>query len=84
MLENPDYWTRWFQLSDRFGDYGLCGFVVVKKDANIWELQAFVMSCRAMGRGLEVYMLTQCCVPLIQLAARSCESHTKKLLKTSR
>lgn len=65
-LENTAYWTRWFQLSDRFGDYGLCGSVVVKKSASIWELEAFVMSCRAMGRSLELYMLNA-----VMQAARS-------------
>jgi FkbH-like protein len=57
LFENSTYWTRWFQLSDRFGDYGLCGSVVIKKTTSIWELEAFVMSCRAMGRGLELLML---------------------------
>ena len=57
MLENADYWMRWFQLSDRFGDYGLCACVVIKQTASCWELEAFVMSCRAMGRGLELYIL---------------------------
>ena len=56
MLENADYWMRWFELGDRFGDYGLCACVVIKQTASCWELEAFVMSCRAMGRGLELYM----------------------------
>ena len=57
MLENADYWMRWFQLSDRFGDYGLCACVVVKQTACCWELEALVMSCRAMGRSLELHMM---------------------------
>ena len=57
MLENAGYWTRWFELGDRFGDYGLCACVVVKQTSSCWELEAFVMSCRAMGRGLELHMM---------------------------
>jgi len=41
--------------SDRFGDYGLVGVAIVQNGtlADAMELDTFLMSCRALGRGIE-------------------------------
>lgn len=39
--------------ADRFGDYGLIGFIAFKRENKKLELFDFVFSCRAMLRGLE-------------------------------
>ena len=49
-----------FRVSDKFGDYGLVGIgsVSVNSAARTASIQDFVLSCRAMGRGVEEAMLS--------------------------
>jgi FkbH-like protein len=45
---------------DRFGDYGLIGACVLAADAadsSVCRLDTFIMSCRALGRGIEEAVL---------------------------
>jgi FkbH-like protein len=48
-------WT--FVISDRFGDYGLCGIASVEEADTRMTLQDFLLSCRVLGRGVEETML---------------------------
>jgi FkbH-like protein len=43
--------------SDRFGDYGLVGVLLVKQEADELLVDTFLLSCRALGRGVEHRML---------------------------
>ena len=38
---------------DRFGDYGKCGVVSVSPRRDIWNVDLFALSCRALGRNVE-------------------------------
>jgi FkbH-like protein len=49
--EGHQVWT--FRVKDRFGDYGLCGIASVAFDGLQARLVDFLLSCRAMGRGVE-------------------------------
>jgi FkbH-like protein len=40
-------------LKDRFGDYGLVGVAILKQENRCLFLDTFLMSCRALGRGVE-------------------------------
>jgi FkbH-like protein len=40
-------------LRDRFGDLGLVGAAMVHTQPDAWELDTFLMSCRALGRRVE-------------------------------
>jgi len=44
-------------VSDRFGDYGLVGLVILAVDASRLVVDTFLLSCRALGRGVEQAML---------------------------
>lgn len=55
MAASPEWWCRWFRLSDRFGDHGLIGLVFARKDA-VWRIDTFLMSCRVLGRRMEDFM----------------------------
>ena len=44
-------------VSDRFGDYGLVGVVIWKFEKEILTVETFLLSCRALGRGVEHRML---------------------------
>jgi len=44
------------EVSDRFGDYGLVGISILSPDPvhrDLFELDTFLLSCRALGRGVE-------------------------------
>jgi FkbH-like protein len=43
------------QTSDKFGDNGITGVFVVRKspDSSEWNIEAFLLSCRVMGRRIE-------------------------------
>jgi FkbH-like protein len=46
-------------VSDRFGSYGLVGAVIFHPRDGCIELDSFLLSCRALGRGVEHRMLAQ-------------------------
>jgi len=45
------------EVSDRFGDYGLVGAVVFNVEAQVLNVDTFLLSCRALGRNVEDTML---------------------------
>ncbi|TVX93560.1 HAD-IIIC family phosphatase [Paenibacillus agilis] len=58
MTEDENYWIRCFKLSDRFGDYGYIGFLIVHiKNCQHLHVDGFYLSCRAFGRNVEHYMV---------------------------
>lgn len=44
-------------VSDRFGDYGLVGVMVAAPAGDAFEIDTMLLSCRALGRGVEHRML---------------------------
>ena len=47
------------RVSDRYGEYGLtCVGAVSRRDAVVWDLDIFLMSCRVLGRGVETSFLS--------------------------
>ncbi|MGV8124537.1 MAG: alpha/beta fold hydrolase [Candidatus Xenobiia bacterium LiM19] len=48
---------RYISVSDRFGDYGIVGLFTGTLHKDTLTVNAFVMSCRAMSRGVEYKML---------------------------
>ncbi len=48
-------WT--FQVSDKFGDYGLTGILSLRLADGVGEIVDFILSCRVMGRKIEQAML---------------------------
>jgi FkbH-like protein len=45
------------QVKDRFGDYGVVGLMIVKERSDALAVDTFLLSCRALGRGVEHLML---------------------------
>ncbi|MEM8953162.1 MAG: amino acid adenylation domain-containing protein [Verrucomicrobiota bacterium] len=43
--------------SDRFGDYGLVGVMIYRPVGDVLEVDTFLLSCRALGKGVERAML---------------------------
>jgi FkbH-like protein len=46
-------------VKDRFGDYGLVGVIVFGMSSRSLRVETFLLSCRAMGRGVEQRMLAR-------------------------
>jgi FkbH-like protein len=55
-LANSDDWRLYgMRVTDKFGEYGLTGVVVVEisPDRRRWTIDSLMMSCRVLGRGVE-------------------------------
>ena len=46
-------------VKDRFGDYGLVGAMIFAEGRGALEVDTFLLSCRALGRGVEHRMLAE-------------------------
>jgi amino acid adenylation domain-containing protein/FkbH-like protein len=67
------------EVKDRFGDFGLVGLLIVRAEANRLSIDTFLLSCRALGKGVEHRMLAY----LGELAAsRGCEWVDINLIRT--
>ncbi|MET9831163.1 SDR family NAD(P)-dependent oxidoreductase [Streptomyces sp. NPDC006385] len=53
--ERGEVWTA--AARDRFGDYGQIGLLAVRRDGDRLDVLAWLMSCRALGRGVEERLL---------------------------
>ena len=57
LLEEPRSFGAAFTLSDRFGDHGLISVLLCRSpEPSCWEIHAWVMSCRVLGRGMERFV----------------------------
>ncbi len=52
-------WNRIFRVRDRFGDYGLVGLILAHQEGQQLVIDNFLLSCRALGRGVEEKMLAE-------------------------
>lgn len=60
-------------VSDRFGSYGLVGLVLFSEQPAAIRIESFLLSCRALGRGVEYKMLAH--------AAETAESRSKQTVE---
>jgi FkbH-like protein len=47
------------QVSDKFGDEGIVGAAIVRKERRAWILDSFLLSCRVIGRKVETAFLAR-------------------------
>ncbi len=47
------------QVLDKFGDNGITGVYIVKKNEDSWLIDTFLLSCRIIGRGVEHAILSE-------------------------
>lgn len=57
--EAPNHGAFVVQAKDRFGDYGLIGLAMYQTQASHLTVDSFLLSCRALGRGIESKMLAR-------------------------
>jgi FkbH-like protein len=53
LLKSPDYSLYVLRLSDKLGESGITGLVIVKKGKQTWEVENLLLSCRIIGRTVE-------------------------------
>lgn len=57
---DPNTLVMGMNIKDRFGEYGLVGVAIIKKEDNVtWDIDSFMMSCRVLGRGAETSFLNK-------------------------
>jgi FkbH-like protein len=54
MAEDDAHLVASFAVRDRFGDEGIIGATWVDRGAERWDVRNFVLSCRVLGRGVEI------------------------------
>ena len=59
LSNNANFSVGCAQVLDKFGDNGITGVYIVKKNPNFWFIDTFLLSCRIMGRGIENAILSQ-------------------------
>lgn len=59
LADDPSVALGLVDVSDAFGDYGTVGAFIVRQRDGEAALDTFVLSCRAMGRGVEDAMLAE-------------------------
>jgi FkbH-like protein len=66
MSADPEWFTATVTVRDRFGDNGIVGLVLARRDGVALDVDTFLLSCRVIGRTVETAMLALLC----QAAAR--------------
>jgi FkbH-like protein len=55
----PDVFTLQIRLADRFGDNGMICVVICRRASDIWNIDTWLMSCRVLGRRVELATLQE-------------------------
>lgn len=66
MMNADRWWFRGFRLADRFTDYGLIAVLLCERQEAAWRIDSWLLSCRAIGRGVEKFMFNR----LLEAAGR--------------
>ena len=73
--EDSNYFTRQIRLTDALGDNGMISVIICKKNAAIWEIDTWLMSCRVLGRRVEE-------AALLDMVSNAKKSYATKLVGT--
>lgn len=52
-IESSDHQVFAFDAKDRFGQFGVTGVAIIKRDQHVAHIDSLLMSCRVLGRNLE-------------------------------
>lgn len=59
--EDPAWSVDTIAVSDTFGDNGIVGVVMARRDGEVVDIDTFLLSCRVIGRTVETAMLAHLC-----------------------
>ncbi len=74
MLADPDVASGYVVASDRYGDYGICGFYAVHRPSG--TLVDFLFSCRVLGMGVERWLYDHLGRPGLEPVGEVVTAHT--------
>ena len=57
LLQDGRFEIHSAEVSDRFGEYGLTGLLIVERREDVYRVDTFLLSCRVLGRGVEHRLL---------------------------
>src|SRR5262249_9407776 len=57
-MNSPQHDVLWVRVSDKLGDLGIVGVCILAYSSGLASIDTFLMSCRALGRGVEQKFLT--------------------------
>jgi FkbH-like protein len=77
----PDITVLYMKLRDRVSELGIVGVAILKYQGDSAELDTFLLSCRAIGRGAEEYLLARC---IESARAKECKRLVGHYLPTNR
>ena len=66
LMHDPLSYTQFMRLHDRFGDNGITGILIARREGHRYRIDNWLMSCRVLGRRVEDIML----IALLRFAAR--------------
>lgn len=58
LMSSPAHGVYIVSLSDKFGDYGKIGLVIIEFTQPVWTLRLILVSCRVLSRGVGPNLLT--------------------------
>ena len=58
LIKNPEILIGYAEVLDKFGDSGITGVFIIKKNKTEWKIDTFLLSCRVMGRGIEDFIIS--------------------------
>jgi FkbH-like protein len=53
LIGDPDALTLAVHVADRFGDSGIAGAILARREGDVLAIRNFLLSCRVFGRGVE-------------------------------
>jgi len=68
-IERDNAAGLYIRVKDRFGDYGIVGIALIETDGDTAVIDTFLLSCRALGRGVEDLLLSETLRAAEQLGA---------------
>jgi len=81
LMADPDAAVWALDVADKFGAAGLTGVVVMRFAGDVATVESFFMSCRVLGRGVEVSIWP---AVLADAAARGCRTLSARYLPTAK
>jgi FkbH-like protein len=59
LLDSENYIVKAYDLSDKFGDYGIIAVIILEKDKSELFIDTWLMSCRILKRGMEEFIINE-------------------------
>lgn len=84
LLNNEMYRVYYLNASDRFGDYGLVGVLILKISDAVIEIDTFLLSCRILGREVENSFLISVIISELTQADIEIEKICAELIETAK